>query len=58
MIPIEKEPKEFYENLRVYENCFFCAIPTDTWHKKTNKPVCEICAKVHKVSELKNSQQQ
>lgn len=52
MIPIKKEPKELYKQFNSYENCNFCRKETDTWHKKTNKPVCEVCAKSHKVIDL------
>ena len=54
MIPIEKEPKELRIEFRIYELCNFCKKETDTWHKKTNTPVCLSCAKSHKVSELKD----
>jgi hypothetical protein len=47
-IPIEKEPKEF----KCYERCYFCKKETNTWHNGTNQPVCSVCAKDHKVSEL------
>jgi len=52
MIPIEKEPKELYKEFRVYENCYFCKRPTNTWHEATNRPVCTRCSKIHEVSEL------
>ncbi len=55
MILIHKEPKEFYEETHVYERCYFCNEPTDTWHNGTNQPVCKKCAKTHKVSELQKS---
>jgi len=55
MIPIKQEPKEYYENTRVYEHCYFCSKPTDTWHLGTNQPVCKSCAKIHKVSEITKS---
>lgn len=50
MIPIVKEPKEMYDNLKLYEDCIFCKLPTDMWHLKTNKPICERCAKLNTVS--------
>jgi ribosomal protein L37AE/L43A len=53
MIPIKKEPKELYKEFRYYENCKFCKQPTDTWHEKTNTPVCNKCAKTHSVADLK-----
>ena len=56
MIPIKKEPKELYREFKAYEKCVFCKKQTDTWHESTNTPVCKVCAKVHKVSELKTGQ--
>lgn len=53
MIPIKKEPSYLYLLYRSYENCKFCKKGTDTWHEKTNTPVCKECAKTHKESELK-----
>jgi hypothetical protein len=55
MIPIEKEPPDFYANLKVYERCYFCIHETNTWHIGTNQPVCANCAKTHKVAELKKA---
>jgi hypothetical protein len=52
MIPIVKEDKDMYENTKVYENCVFCDHPTDTWHERTNNPVCSLCSKAHKAEEL------
>jgi len=52
MIPLEKEEEEFFKQTGVYENCYFCKVGTDMWHKNTNQPVCTDCAKIHKVSEL------
>lgn len=54
MIPVIKEDKDMYEMTHVYERCFFCKKPTDTWHMRTNNPVCKDCAKERKVSELPN----
>lgn len=54
MIPIEKEPKELYENTHIYEVCVFCKTKTDTWHTRTNNPVCKICCRTHKVHELED----
>jgi DNA polymerase III psi subunit len=55
MIPIYKEPKEYYKDFKCYEHCVFCNKPTNTWHDGTNQPVCKDCAKTHKVSELQKS---
>lgn len=51
-IPIEKESKELYKETHCYEQCYFCKKETDTWHMGTNQPVCPLCSKEHKVSEL------
>lgn len=54
MIPLKEEPKEYFENFRVYEFCFFgCGNRTKFWHEPTNTPVCPDCGKKHKVAELK-----
>jgi hypothetical protein len=55
MIPLVEEPKEHYQEFRVYENCYFCPNKTKMWHWRTNQPVCLECAKVRKVSELPKS---
>ena len=55
MIQIHEEPKEYYEESKVYERCYFCNKHTNTWHNGTNQPVCKDCAKKHKVSELQKS---
>lgn len=52
MIPIKKEPEELQGERHGYENCHFCRTPTAMWHENTNNPVCQKCAKEHKVSEL------
>lgn len=53
MIPLVEEPKDLFEEFRVYENCFFkCGNKTKFWHWRTNQPVCESCAKKHKVVDL------
>lgn len=54
MIPIKQESAEMYKNTRIYEHCVFCNKPTDTWHERTNNPICSKCSKEHKVSELTN----
>jgi len=57
MIPLEKEPDWLAYALGpvpLYEACHFCKRKTDTWHKRTNNPVCRRCAKDHSVSELPN----
>lgn len=55
MIPVEKEPDDLYENTRVYEVCIFCNAETVFWHKKTNSPICPLCAVDHKVSQIKDA---
>ena len=52
MIPIEKEPKELYIEFKTYEKCKFCRKETDTWHEKTNTPICKDCAKSQTVADL------
>ena len=52
MIPTVEEPKDHYEEFGFYEKCFFCEKPTKFWHWRTNQPVCNKCAKTHKVAEL------
>lgn len=52
MIPIIKEPEDLQERFGAIENCHFCKEPTRMWHENTNNPVCEKCAKTHKVAEL------
>lgn len=51
-IPVEKEPDEMIGEWGIYEQCHFCNRRTVYWHKRTNNPVCQDCAKSHKVSEL------
>lgn len=36
----------------IIERCFFCENPTRHWHRPTNQPICQPCAKTHRVSEL------
>ncbi len=53
MIPIEKEPKEFYNEFKCYEKCYFCKEETKFWAKQKNRPVCTECAKKYTVGDLK-----
>ncbi len=52
MIPRVKEPKCLSEAWGILEGCFFCGKETNMWHWRTNQPVCDLCAKSRKVSEL------
>jgi ABC-type sugar transport system ATPase subunit len=53
MIPLVEQTKDLYQNLKVYENCYFgCGKSTKFWHCRTNQPICKECAKIHKVSEI------
>ena len=52
MIPTKKEPDELLRERIGLENCYFCQKPTAMWHENTNNPVCQNCAKEHKVAEL------
>jgi len=52
-IPLKKEPDDFAGKFRgCVEVCHFCETPTKYWNENTNNPVCQQCAKEHKVSEL------
>lgn len=53
MIPVIKEPTDYWVQFFLYEKCYFCNEPTDLWHVRTNQPVCKDCHKTRKVSELK-----
>ena len=53
-IPLVEEPKEFYEETHIYERCVFCNSSTKYWNEYSNNPVCQICAKSHKVAELED----
>lgn len=65
MITIEKEPEEFLPKFssnnpfaikeRFYENCIFCDKPTPFWNMKTNRPVCESCAKTYNKNDIKSA---
>lgn len=56
MIPLVKEPEEYFKEFGVYEKCYFgCGKSTPFWHCKTNQPICKECAKQHKVDELPKS---
>ena len=53
MIPTVEEPKEHFEEFRIYEKCYFgCGRASKFWHWRTNQPVCKECAKTRKVSEI------
>ena len=52
MIPIKKEPPEYFKKFKVYENCFFCNNETNMWNTQTNQPVCNKCAENHDLYEL------
>lgn len=52
-IPLVQEPKEYYEEFGFYEKCYFkCGNDTKYWHVGTNQPICQDCAKKHRVSEV------
>ncbi len=57
MAIIEHEDKEVLKKWgmgleSILEHCHFCRKPTPYWHTNTNNPVCQECAKTHRVSEL------
>lgn len=52
-IPLKKEPdSEASQYFGIIESCHFCNRPTRYWHENTNNPVCQECAKTHRVNEL------
>lgn len=56
---IDVEPEEA-ENLKMWglglhqtqEHCHFCDLPTRTWHRASNTPVCGGCAATHDRAEI------
>lgn len=54
MIPVWTEPTSITKEFPgISEDCIFCQKPTRTWHENTNNPVCVECAKIFKVSDIK-----
>lgn len=58
MIPIEHEDIEELKKWgmglsNILEQCHFCKNETRYWNKKRNTPVCQECAKILKVSDIK-----
>ena len=52
-IPLGKEDDELAKQFwGAIEVCYFCGSQTKYWHENTNNPVCQGCAKKHKVAEL------
>lgn len=52
MIPLVKENNPELLKLGI-EKCYFgCGNNTLFWHWRTNQPICQHCAKIHKVSEV------
>lgn len=50
---VVREPEDVTNRSpRIVESCLFCKRPTRFWHEPTNNPVCEACARVHRVAEL------
>lgn len=61
MIPVEHEDIEELKKWgmglsNIVELCHFCHNGTRYWHRRTNTPVCQGCAKTHKVSDIKKGQ--
>lgn len=54
MIKLVKEPAVFFKKTKVYEQCYFCKKETNTWHDKSNTPVCKYCAEIYKVEDINN----
>lgn len=38
---------------KLMERCDFCGVQTRYWHKETNTPVCEGCANVHTMPDIR-----
>ena len=58
MITIEHENTEELRKWgwgiwRLIEKCYFCDEPTRYWQTQSNTPVCESCAKVRTIQEIK-----
>ena len=52
-IPLQHEDSETTKEWpRIVESCHFCRTKTRWWHENTNNPVCQKCAKEHRVAEL------
>lgn len=51
---IKVEMSEFPLPSNEREECIFCGKPTNYWHMKTNKPVCQGCAKIKLVVDIKS----
>jgi len=59
-IKIEREDTEELKKwgnsiAEAIEQCIFCGEGTRYWHRKTNKPVCESCAKTHKTGDIRTA---
>ena len=58
MIPLWTEDPDFVTGMKEchcyeLEDCTFCGTKTNLWHENTNNPICLKCAKIHKVSDIK-----
>lgn len=52
-IPVHHEGEDVVAEFpHIIEQCHFCREQTRYWHENTNNPVCQGCAKAHRVSEL------
>jgi hypothetical protein len=52
-IIVEQEPEEIKKQFwGAMERCVFCFKETTTWHKQTNTPICEDCAKTQSVETI------
>jgi hypothetical protein len=51
-IPLVKEDAGVCAERGGLERCHFCTSQTRYWHVGTNNPVCQVCAKQHRVAEL------
>lgn len=43
---------------RIQEDCFFCKKETRFWHRPSNRPVCESCAKTHSEADFPKTAKQ
>lgn len=54
MIKVRLEPPEYRGMPK--ENCVFCDEATRYWYGSGESPVCQPCAKTHKVSDIKDAE--
>jgi hypothetical protein len=52
MLVIEHEPGSVADWGGVIERCVFCRSKTRYWHRASNTPICEACARTYTEEEL------